>query len=137
MGRNASAAPCCVGHRTGYTARVPDLRADLQAVVEQLLQQSEATGSISLDSIGDAIGQRAVSYVEVDAMMEALEVAGRVVESGEEPRGEHHLRAVITSIRELSGQLGRRPSQDEIAQHAGLTCAQVRHALWLAQIMQR
>lgn len=114
-----------------------ELRAELREIVETLLGQSEASEPISLDSIGDAIGSRAVSYVEVDAIIAALEIAGRTVEAGDKPSGERHLRAVIASIRALSAQLGRRPSQAEIAEHAGLTRSQVGHALQLARIMQR
>jgi DNA-binding MarR family transcriptional regulator len=113
------------------------LRAELQQVLEELLRQNEPSKPISLDSIGDAIGHRAVSYVEVDAMIEALEAAGREVESGEAPRGEQDLQAVVLSIRHLSVELGRRPNQAEIAEHAGLTLARVTHALWLARLMQR
>lgn len=115
------------------------MRAELQEIVERLLRESEAAGSdqISLDQIGDAIGARAVSTADVDAVIEALEGKGRVVAAGDKPRGEEHLHVVIRSIRELSAQLGRRPTQLEIAEHAGLTQADVSHALSLARIMQR
>ena len=114
---------------------VSGLRAELQEIVERLLQ--EHADQITLDQIGDAIGVRAVSTGEVDAMIDALEAAGREVAAGDKPRGEEHLHQVIRSIRELSAQLGRRPSQAEIAEHAGLTAADVSHALQLARIMQR
>lgn len=115
------------------------LRAELQQVVERLLQESQASGSdqISLDQLGDAVGTLAVSTADVDAMIEAIERAGRVVAAGEKPRGEEHLHLVIRSIRELTTQLGRRPTQPEIAEHAGLTQTDVSHALQLARIMQR
>jgi|GEM_PF-3444325 len=116
---------------------VSELTAELEQVVELLLRESEASGLVSLDQIGDAIGARAVSYVEVDAVISALEGAGRTVEAGEKPRGEEHLQRIIRSIRELSGQLGRRPTQPEIAERTGLTQAEVSHALQLARIMQR
>jgi hypothetical protein len=110
---------------------------ELQQVVEQLLRESETAGRVSLDQIGEAIGARAVSFVEVDAVMAALEQAGRVVEAGEKPRGEEHLQVVVRSIRALTSQLGRRPNHAEIAEHAGLSSAEVSHALQLARIMQR
>ena len=113
------------------------LRSELEQVVEQLLRDSEASGVVSLDQIGDAIGTRAVSYVDVDAVIGALEVAGRAVEAGAKPRGEDHLQRIVGSIRELSAQLGRRPTQPEIIAHTGLTQAEVSHALQLARIMQR
>lgn len=105
--------------------------------MEQLLQSSQSSGEVSLDAIGEALGVRAVSVDEVDAIIQALEDAGRSVVGAGELRGEASLRAVVTSIRALSGSLGRRPTPAEIAQHAGLTLAQVRHALFLARIMQR
>jgi DNA-directed RNA polymerase specialized sigma subunit len=47
------------------------------------------------------------------------------------------LHRVIRSIRELSATLGRRPTAVEIAEHAGLSQADVSHALQLTRIMQR
>jgi 2-hydroxychromene-2-carboxylate isomerase len=116
---------------------VSELRSELQEVVAQLLRRSEASGHVTLDQIGDAIGALAVSFVEVDAVIEALERAGRVVEAGDKPRGEEHLQAVVRGIRELSAKLGRRPTHQELAEHAGLTSAELSHALQLARIMQR
>jgi len=116
---------------------VTALRPELQEIIEELVRSRGAAARLTLDDIGEAIGDRAASYDEVDAMMHALESAGCVIEAGEAPRGEQHLRAVVVSIRELSVRLKRRPSQVEIAAHAGLTHAQVSHALQLARIMQR
>lgn len=113
------------------------LRTELDQVVAQLLQESEASGHVSLDQIGDAIGARAVSYVDVDAVIAALEAAGRTVEAGAKPRGEEHLQLIIRGIRELSTQLGRRPTQQELVERTGLSQAEVSHALQLARIMQR
>jgi len=120
-----------------YAHSVPDLRAELKLIVDDLLRSSADAGEVSLDAIGDAIGVRAVSMDEVDAMIEALESAGRAVVGAGDLRGEASLRAVVTSIRALSGSLGRRPNHREIADHASLTLEQVRHALFLARIMQR
>lgn len=116
---------------------VSQLSNELALIVEQLLRDSEATGQVSLDQIGDAIGVRAISYVEVDAVISALENAGRTIEAGEKPRGEEHLQIIVRSIRELSVELGRRPTQPELAERTGLTRAEISHALQLARIMQR
>jgi hypothetical protein len=113
---------------------VTQLRAELRKIVEQLLAGGD---DVSIDAIGEAIGVRAVSVPEVDAIIQALEDAGRTVVGAGELRGEESLRAVVGSIRTLSGSLGRKPSSMEIAEHAGLTVEQVRHALFLARIMQR
>jgi DNA-binding transcriptional ArsR family regulator len=116
---------------------VSELRTELEQIVELLLRESEASGRVSLDQIGDAVGARAVSYVDVDAVMSALEAAGRTVEAGAKPRGEEHLQLIIRSIRELSAQLSRRPTHQEIAERTGLSQAEVSHALQLVRIMQR
>ena len=114
--------------------RVTQLREELKSVVERLLAGGN---EVSLDAIGEAIGVRAVSVPEVDAIIQALEDAGRNVIGAGELRGEDSLRAVVSSIRSLSGSLGRKPSPAEIAEHAGISVEQVRHALFLARIMQR
>jgi hypothetical protein len=116
---------------------VSELRTELEEIVELLLRESEASGQVALDQIGDAVGARAVSYVDVDAVISALEAAGRTVEAGAKPRGEEHLQLIIRSIRELSTELGKRPTQQQIADRTGLTQAEVSHALQLARIMQR
>ena len=113
------------------------LRAELRRVVEVLLKGSASSGEVTLDAIGDAIGVRAVSTEEVDAMLQALEAAGRVIGGAPDLKGEDSLRAVVASIRGLSEKLGRRPNHAEIASDSGLSPAQVRHALFLARIMQR
>jgi hypothetical protein len=113
------------------------LRADLQAIVRELLAASERGGGISLDTLGDAIGTRAVSQAEIDAMLSQLEDAGRRVVGGEELRGEAHLKRVLATARAFSAEFGRRPKLAELAQRSGLTLEQVRHALTLVKIMQR
>jgi hypothetical protein len=117
---------------------VSALRPELQTILESLLSASVAGGEVSLDTLGDAIGAKAVSFPEVEALIAQLEAAGRkVIGSLEDLRGEEHLKAVITSVRSLRASLGRKPSMREIALHAGLSLEQVRHALSLAKIMQR
>ena len=116
---------------------MPDLRPELKVIVERLLQSSLHSGEVTLDAVGEALGVRAVTVDEVDTMILALEAAGRSVVGAGELQGEASLRAVISSIRALSGSLGRRPNPAEIAAHAGLTPEQVRHAEFVARVMQR
>lgn len=121
-----------------YSSVVSALRPELQTILDSLLSSSVAGGEVSLDALGDAIGAKAVSFPEVEALVAQLEAAGRkVVGSLEDLRGEEHLRSVISSVRSLQGSLGRKPTMQEIAAHAGLSLEQVRHALSLAKIMQR
>lgn len=114
------------------------LRPELQSIVEQLLAASADSREIGLDALGEAIGSRAVSYTDVDAMIAALEAEGRsVTGSSADLRGEAHLRAVVTALRAAAGEGRRRPSLQELAKETGLSIEQVRHALVLARIMQR
>ena len=113
------------------------LRRELRAIVDRLVASSSASRNVSLDALGQAIGVRAVSYAEIDAMITALEARDRRVEAGSESRGEEYLRLVVTAVRTLSDELGRRPNLTEIALRTRLSLEQVRHALLLARIMQR
>jgi hypothetical protein len=113
------------------------LRPELAAIVDQLLAASAPKETISLDALGDVIGTRAISADEIDAMMRALEAHDRVIGAPEGGGGEEHLRTVIATARALSRSLGRRPTIAEIASQASIAERDVRHALFLARIMQR
>lgn len=113
------------------------LRPELEAVVRALLAATPAGGHLTLDQLGEAIGTRAVSPPEIDAMLARLEAAGRVVEERTPERGEDALGSVLASARALVAELGRKPTPAEIAAHAGLTEDSVRHALALVKVMQR
>jgi len=113
------------------------LRSELQAIVEALLAASVDTRELPLDAIGSAIGARAVTAEEIDAMMTALEASGRRVVSPEGGSGEERLKAVIAAARALGPELGRPATVPEIAARSGLTTDEVRHALALARVIQR
>lgn len=113
------------------------LRPELQAIVQSLLVASKDSREVTLDAIGEAIGTRAVSSPEIDAMIGALEIKGRKVVGPQGGDGEQQLKKVVLAARELAPVLGRKPTAAEIATHAGLTAEQVRHALELLTIMQR
>jgi len=115
----------------------PALRREIAAVLEALLQASEDGGEITLDAIGDAIGVRAITPEEIDALMTALEAKGRRIAGPEGGGGEERLRAVVTAARALGPELGRKPTLAEIAARSGLSPLEVRHALALLQVMQR
>jgi len=116
---------------------VSGLRPELAALVEDLVRGTAKGDSITLDAVGEAIGTRAIAPPEIDAMLSAIEARGRRVVSAEGGRGELHLKSVVAAARELRTELGRPPRPDEIAARAGLTTAEVQHALALARIMQR
>ncbi|MBX3207778.1 MAG: hypothetical protein KF764_22205 [Labilithrix sp.] len=113
------------------------LGPELTALVEQLVRGTPPGGAITLDAIGEAIGARAIGADEIDAMLSAIEARDRRVVSAEGGKGELHLKSVVGAARTLRAELGRAPRPDEIAERAGLTRAEVQHALALARIMQR
>ncbi|MDB4942160.1 MAG: hypothetical protein JWP97_1694 [Labilithrix sp.] len=113
------------------------LRPELQQIVDALLAASGASREVTLDAIGEAIGVRGVTSPEIDAMIAALEARGRKVSGPQGGDGEQQLAAVVRAARELTPELGRKPTAAEIAARAGLTAEQVRHALDLLTIMQR
>jgi hypothetical protein len=113
------------------------VRADLQSIVDVLLASSADAGEVHLDEIGEAIGARAINSEEIDAIISALEAAGRKVVGPKGGAGEARLREVVAAARALGPELGRKPSVAEIAARSGLTADEVRHALALLKIMQR
>lgn len=113
------------------------MKPELQAVLDALLAASDDTREVSLDSLGEALGTHAVSTDDVDEIMRALESSGRRVIGPEGGGGEDDLRIVVTTARTLVTELGRKPSVPEIAARSGLSEEDVRHALALAQVMQR
>ena len=92
---------------------------------------------IQLDAIGEAIGARAISAEEIDALLTALEKAGRKVVTRAGGHGEANLKRVLQIARTLRVELGRAPRAAEIAERTDLSLLDVQHALALARIIQR
>ena len=113
------------------------LRPELQSIVDRLLASGNSGDPITLDALGEAIGSRAVTSPEIDAMITALEAKGQQVRAPEGGHGPGTLKQVLTTARVLRTELGRTPRPDEIAARAGLSAEQVTHALALARVMQR
>ena len=87
----------------------------LVAVAEKLLAASAESKTISLDAMGDAIDLVPVSTEDVDALMTALEAAGRRIVGPEGARGVGNLRRVLPAARALTAKLGT-------VAHAGRDC---------------
>ncbi len=113
------------------------LGPSLQTILDALLTKSEPSRRVTLDELAEEIGVLAVSTDEINTLIEALEANGRAVDAGTSGKASEHLRGVLTAARALRGELGRTPTHAEIAARAGLTLAQVRHALALSKVMQR
>ena len=113
------------------------LRRELRAIADALLAASAASKEVPLDAIGQAIGTRAVTPVEIDALIATLEAAGRRVTGPQGGAGEDRLKAVVAAVRALRPALGRAPTAAEIATKAGVSEDDVRHALTLLKVMQR
>jgi hypothetical protein len=111
-----------------------ELRADLRAIVDQLL--SRPTPELSLDEIAEAIGAAEISSEEIEAIFIELESAGRHVLEAPVSAKES-LNRVLRSARSLRYELGRPPTPSEIAAHAGLSSGSVRLALLFARTLQR
>lgn len=113
------------------------IRSDLARVLARLLVASERTRKVTLDEVGEAVGVLPVSTDEVDALLTALEKAGRTVVGPEGARGVGNLQRVLPAARELAARLGRRPTLAELTEKTGLSEDEVRHALALGRVMGR
>ena len=112
------------------------MRAELRAIVDRLLAESAAGGEVHLDTVGEAIGARAITTPEIEAIFDALDAAGRRLVGPNGGAGEERLKSVVTAARTLTLRLGRKPTVAEIAGEAGLSEAAVKHALALVKVMQ-
>ena len=115
------------------------LRGKLQRIVTMLADEYRGSegGGVPLDALGDALATEAVTTVEIEDMIHALEVAGVPVVSPRGENGEVTLKHVLDAARTLSRETGERPTVEAIANRAGLTTDAVHHALALAKVMQR
>lgn len=105
------------------------MRAAVQHILQTLLARHAGERHIHLNDLSDVIGTQAITQDEIDEVITALEGAGFRV--GEEP-DDHDvevMRAVLASARALQSTLGRKPSVEEIANHARRPEHVVRRAL--------
>ncbi len=108
--------------------------AYVPAVLAQLL--AEGGTALSLDAVADAIGALPVTMQDIEAIFEGLEAAGRTIEA-ERRDPPAALKQVLTTVRSFSAVSGRRPTVPEIAQHSGLSVAEVRFAMLYARVLVR
>lgn len=80
---------------------------------------------MDLNDIAEVIDRRAISYEEVEYIIDRLESEGLRVAEPLDPGDVEVLRAVLASARRLAAELGRRPTVGEIA----LACGHAPHAV--------
>ena len=109
-----------------------------QPILELLLTETSDTALVSLDRVAEAIGAAPVTMQDIEAILDALEAAGRRVEaSPERADPPAALAQVLKAVRSFSAVSGRRPTVPEIAQHSGLSVGEVRFALLYARVLTR
>ena len=110
----------------------------MQSVVTPILAQLLADSGrvVALDAVADAIGAAAVTMQDIEAIFDGLEAAGRTIEA-ERRDPPAALKQVLATVRSFSAISGRRPTIPEIAQHSGLTVADVRFAMLYARVLVR
>lgn len=112
---------------------------DVDALVDELLRRhrapadggenTAATGRVDLDDLEELIGDRAISYEEVELVITRLERAGMRV-GDQLSGGEVELiQRVVGAAARLRGALGRPPRVEEIAEQEGIPEYVVRRSL--------
>ena len=105
----------------------------LKEILASLLPDGART--LTLDEVGEAIGERAVGSDEVELLLSALEQAGAtIVESSGEGLPQL-LRRVLAAAREIRA-LGGSPSPTSISAHSGISVRAVRVALLYADVIK-
>jgi hypothetical protein len=113
------------------------LRPALQTILDGLLAESAEKNELGIDAIGEALADLRVDTTEIEALLVALEHAGRRVAVPTGATGIASLKRVLPVTRALAQELGRKPTIDEIATRSDLSVGDVRRALLLAQVMGR
>lgn len=111
------------------------MRADLQALLETMLDRSAKEAGVSIDAVGEALSACGVAATEVEDWMTRYEDAGGVLRSPSGGGGTERLKLVLASARALAGTLGRKPTMSEIAADTRLDVAHVRWALALGRTL--
>ncbi|HEX3852350.1 MAG TPA: hypothetical protein VHW01_15375 [Polyangiaceae bacterium] len=105
-------------------------------ILAQLLGEGGRGQVVALDAVADAIGAAPVTMQDIEAIFAGLEATGRSIEA-ERRDPPVALKQVLATVRSFSAVSGRRPTLPEIAQHSGLTPAEVRFAMLYARVLVR
>jgi hypothetical protein len=109
----------------------------IEAIVAELLERHRRTGRVDLDDIAEVVGLRAVSYEEVELIIERLEAEGLRVGEPLDEGDVAVMHAILAAARRLRLELGRRPTIEEIAAASDHAPHTVRRALEHAQRASR
>lgn len=91
------------------------MRPFIGNVIDKLVARHGTTQRVDLNDIAEVIGDRPVSYDEVDGLIAELERRGCQVGGEPSVREMALLREVVVAARKLETELGRRPKIEEIA----------------------
>jgi hypothetical protein len=91
--------------------------------------------AVTLDEVGQAIGEDAVGSAEVEALLDCLESAGATIVESSASGLAPLLKTVIETARELRAE-GKRPSPENVAERSGLSARAVRVALLYADVLR-
>lgn len=108
---------------------MPDRDDDLRELLDSVVARFSERAALSLDELAEALEDPRVSYADVEAVIDALERAGVDVGEASDADLPGDLRQVMKAARALDGELGRRPTIDEIAARAALGRGVVHRAL--------
>ena len=110
------------------------MRPVIVAILERLLKSNDR--SLSLDSIGEAIGVEQISQAEIEELFDSLETSGRQIDV-QVPDVRLHLNLVLREARRLREQQQSNPDVKALAKATRLTEAEVRTALLYASVLGR
>src|SRR5882672_11496404 len=97
-------------------------------VVAALIARRAQTERLDLNDVAEVIGDRAISYDQVDEILLRLERAGHAVGEPAGAADVAQLRRVLDAARALGARLGRKPTVEEIAADTQLAPFVVRRA---------
>ena len=105
------------------------MRPLISTIFDQLVARHRDAKRIDLDDIAEVIGPHAVSYDEVEYLVDRLEAEGFSVGEGIGSSDVDIMQQVLTHARALRESLQRNPTLDEVATASGKPVFVVRRAL--------
>ncbi|HXS16920.1 MAG TPA: hypothetical protein VN764_07015 [Polyangiaceae bacterium] len=92
--------------------------------------------TITLDELGDAVGARAITAAQIEALIVSLEEAGVTIGGDEQPDLKQLLKTVVQTALDLRRR-GERAHAASIAAASGLSPAAVKIALLYSEVIRK